>query len=203
MMISKRAMDIGFSLLLLVLLSPVFVGLSAWLLWRQGRPIFFISDRMRGRTRTFRLIKFRTMAVGSEDAGVSGGNKNALITSTGRWMRRTRLDELPQLWNILKGDLSFVGPRPVLPGYARAFPTIYDDILQIKPGVTGLGTLSFRQREARLLSSSCSAADTNAIYVSKCIPKKARLDRHYIKTQSLGRDMILVFQTIGDLVRRV
>ncbi|WP_050931599.1 sugar transferase [Aestuariivita boseongensis] len=199
---AKRAMDIGFSTLLLLLLAPVIGGLVIWLLLRQGRPIFFLSERMSAPDRPFVLVKFRTMEVVENDQGVCGGDKRARITPQGRWLRRSRLDELPQLWNILKGDLSFVGPRPPLPSYVHAFPEIYADILQVKPGVTGLATLAFRQREERMLKRCRSPEETHLAYVTQCIPKKARLDRHYIRTRTLAGDMLLVFQTIGDLVRR-
>ena len=202
MMDAKRLMDVVFSVLLLVVLAPVMAGLSIWLLCRQGRPIFHISDRMCSPQRRFGLIKFRTMKVTAGRDQILGGYAFRDVTPTGRWMRKSRLDELPQLWNILKGDLSFVGPRPVLPEYVEAFPDLYNDVLSVKPGVTGLATLAYKERESVLLASCTSADVTHDMYVRRCIPQKARLDRHYIRTRTLLRDVLLVFQTIGELVRR-
>lgn len=108
----KRLLDLIFAALLIVLLWPVLLGLVLWLLIREGRPVFYVAERMRAVDRPFMLWKFRTMTVVERDAGVSGGDKAARVTPTGAWLRARRLDELPQLWNILKGDLSFVGPRP-------------------------------------------------------------------------------------------
>jgi len=110
----KRTLDLIFAALLLVLLAPVLAGLLIWLLLKQGRPLFYVAERMKGVDQPFNLWKLRTMDVVGSDTGVSGGDKAARITPTGAWLRRRRLDEFPQLWNILKGDLSFVGPRPPL-----------------------------------------------------------------------------------------
>ena len=127
---SKRLLDLGFASLLLAILSPLLVGLVLWLLIRQGRPVFHVAERMKGVDRPFMLWKLRTMTVAEGDAGVSGGDKAARITPAGAWLRRRRLDELPQLWNILKGDLSFVGPRPPLREYVERYPELYAKVLR-------------------------------------------------------------------------
>ena len=110
----KRLFDLFFVTLLLVILGPILLGLLLWLLWKEGRPVFYVAERMKGVGQPFNLWKLRTMTVVERDSGVSGGDKAARITPTGAWLRARRLDEFPQLWNILKGDLSFVGPRPSL-----------------------------------------------------------------------------------------
>ena len=195
----KRTMDIIFSILLMVILFPVFVGLVIWLLRTQGRPLFYAAERMKSPTEGFRLWKFRTMTVADADSGVSGGDKTSRITPVGARLRAKRLDEIPQLWNILKGDISFVGPRPPLRSYVERFPKIYGEVLRNKPGVTGLATLTFHRHETQLLSRSSTRAETDELYCRVCIPKKARIDLIYQKNQSICYDFLLVFQTIGEL----
>lgn len=196
---AKRAMDIVFSLLLLALLAPVAIGISIWLLAKQGRPLFYVAERMKSPTQSFGLWKFRTMTQVAQDSGVSGANKTSRITPAGTFLRAKRLDEIPQLWNILKGDMSFVGPRPPLREYVERFPDIYKRVLSRKPGVTGLATLVFHRREAELLARCRTDEETDRVYCDRCIPRKARLDLIYDKNQSLGFDFLLVFQTIGEL----
>lgn len=193
---AKRIFDIAAALGLGLLLAPLILGvaLAVWL--RDGRPVFYLSERMQTPGRAFRLWKFRTMTVVERDSGVSGGDKAARITPTGRLLRRWRLDELPQLWNVLCGDMSFVGPRPPLRRYVEAFPALYEEVLQAKPGITGLATLVYHAEEERLLAPCRSAAETEAVYVRRCVPRKARLDRIYAARRSLCLDLWLMFATV-------
>jgi len=197
----KRTLDLIFATLLLVLLAPVLAGLLIWLLLKQGRPLFYVAERMKGVDRPFNLWKLRTMEVVGSDAGVSGGDKSARITPTGAWLRRHRLDEFPQLWNILKGDLSFVGPRPPLRMYVERYPDIYARVLKSRPGVTGLATIVYHRHEEALLARCRTPEETDAVYARICVPAKARLDLIYQRHQSLCFDFDLVFQTIGNLLR--
>lgn len=118
----KRALDLTLGLLLTALLAAPFALLLLWLMLREGRPLFYAAERMRAPGQPFRLWKLRTMAPDPADSGVSGGDKASRITPTGRFLRRTRLDEIPQLWNVLKGDMSFVGPRPPCASMSSASP---------------------------------------------------------------------------------
>jgi lipopolysaccharide/colanic/teichoic acid biosynthesis glycosyltransferase len=136
------------------------------------------------------------------DSGVSGGDKTARITHAGAFLRRTRLDELPQLWNILMGDMSFVGPRPPLRRYVVDYPGLYRRVLRARPGVTGLATLIYHRHEERLLRSCTTAAQTDAVYRRACIPRKARLDLIYLKRQSLALDLWIIFRTLVRRKRR-
>ena len=199
---SKRLLDLGFASLLLAILSPLLIGLVLWLLVRQGRPVFHVAERMKGVDRPFMLWKLRTMTVAEGDAGVSGGDKAARITPAGAWLRRRRLDELPQLWNILKGDLSFVGPRPPLREYVERYPELYAKVLRSRPGVTGLASIVYHKHEAALLASCATPEETDAVYARLCVPMKARLDLIYQRHRNLCFDFDLVFQTIGNLLRR-
>lgn len=199
---SKRAFD----LFVVVALSPVLLPLSAavWLaiLLLDGRPVFYGSERMRAPGQSFTLWKFRTMLPGSEDGGVSGGAKRGRITPLGRFLRRYRLDELPQMLNILRGDMSLVGPRPPLRTYVERFPGLYAEILRARPGLTGLATLTFRHREERLLALCTTAEETDLVYARRCVPVKARLDILYRERWSLCLDLWVLWRTLTQLVRR-
>ena len=198
----KRIFDLFFASLLVVILGPVILYLI-WMIWRkQGRPLFYVAERMKSPTESFGLWKFRTMTVVDNDQGVSGGHKEARITPLGARLRAKRLDEFPQLWNILKGDLSFVGPRPPLREYVDRFPDLYAKVLKSRPGVTGLATIRFHKHEDRVLARCDTPEQTDDIYCRVCIPRKARLDLIYQRNQSTCYDFDLVFQTIGNLFRR-
>ena len=198
----KRLFDLFFVTLLIVILGPILLMILIWLLVKEGRPVFYLADRMTTPSRSFRLWKLRTMTVVSEDSGVSGGDKAARITKTGAWLRSKRLDEFPQLWNILKGDLSFVGPRPPLRQYVEANPELYAKVLKSRPGVTGLASIAYHKHEAALLARCQTPEETDAVYSRICIPAKARLDLIYQRHQSMCFDFDLVFQTIGNIFRR-
>lgn len=193
---SKRLLDLAVALPLAVLLAPVIAVLALVLLVLDGRPVFYISERMKTPTESFRLVKFRTMRPDAADSGVTGADKAGRITAMGAFLRRSRLDELPQLWNILRGDMSFVGPRPPLRRYVQDFPEVYGPVLRSRPGLTGLATLAYHRHEARLLAASGSAAETEAIYRRACVPRKARLDLIYQARRSLCFDLWLMTRTI-------
>ncbi|WP_417263406.1 sugar transferase [Celeribacter sp.] len=203
MTLGKRLFDIFFALLLGALLLPVMIVIAALVLLRDGRPILFRSERMQTPERAFQLIKFRTMTVNAADHGVSGGNKDHRITRTGTMLRRTRLDELPQLWNILKGDMSFVGPRPPLRLYVEKFPEIYVPVLRSRPGVTGLASLVFHEHEMRILAPCRSAEETDHVYSVQCVPRKARLDLIYQKKSTLCFDMEIIMKTVMGALRKL
>lgn len=192
----KRALDIGLALLLAVVLSPLILAVALIILLRDGRPVLFLSERMKTPQEPFMLWKFRTMRADPDDAGVTGGDKVSRITATGRALRRTRLDELPQLWNILRGDISFVGPRPPLRRYVEAFPDLYAEVLKSRPGVTGLATLVFHRTEERILSRCTTGAATEAAYRRRCVPRKAQLDLIYARNRSICFDLRLMAATV-------
>jgi lipopolysaccharide/colanic/teichoic acid biosynthesis glycosyltransferase len=192
----KRLFDICGVLILSVILLPILTLTALVVLLRDGRPVFYISERMKTPNQGFQLVKFRTMRPDRADSGVSGGDKAARITRSGAFLRRTRLDELPQLWNILKGDMSFVGPRPPLRAYVQDYPQYYDAVLRARPGVTGLATLIYHRHEERLLRACTTAAETDAVYRRACIPRKARLDLIYLANRTLWLDIWIIYRTI-------
>ena len=196
MTVSKRLFDLFIAALLAIILLPLIVGLALLILIRDGRPIFYVAERMKAPDQPFNLWKFRTMRTVAQDGGVSGGDKTGRITPTGRFLRRTRLDELPQLLNILRGDISFVGPRPPLRRYVMQFPDLYGQVLQSRPGVTGLATLVYHRTEERLLAPCTTPEETEAVYVRRCVPAKARLDLIYAANRNLCFDALLMAATV-------
>lgn len=200
MTLPKRLMDLGLVALFLPLALPLGLIVAALLLATQGRPVFHVSERMKAPGQGFRLWKFRTMRTDPADRGVTGGDKSGRITPIGRFLRRSRLDELPQLWNILLGDMSFVGPRPPLRHYVEAYPRLYADVLRSRPGVTGLATLHFHRRETKLLALCATPDETEAVYVRRCIPAKARLDMMYQRRRSFCLDVTILAKTCARLL---
>ncbi len=200
---AKRLMDLTLALLLAALFALPFSAVVIALLLRDGRPVFYVAERMRAPGRPFRLWKLRTMTVAQADSGVSGGDKSARVTRTGRFLRRTRLDEVPQLWNILRGDMSFVGPRPPLRKYVERFPGLYARVLQSRPGITGLATLVYHAHEERLLAPCRTTEETDEVYSRRCVPAKARLDLIYQKNRSVCYDLVLLGTTIGRMLARM
>ncbi|MCB1407291.1 MAG: sugar transferase [Rhodobacteraceae bacterium] len=201
MTLSKRLFDLFSALGMIILLSPVFLYLCLMILIKDGRPIFYVSERMKTPTKGFNLIKFRTMKPVAEDSGVSGGDKSSRITHTGAFLRRTRLDELPQVINVLKGDISFVGPRPPLRQYVEQYPEIYGKVLKSRPGVTGMASIYFNAHEERLLSRCRNREETDRVYRRICIPRKARLDLLYQKRNNVCFDMDLMLRSVFKRMR--
>ncbi|NSX56580.1 sugar transferase [Parasulfitobacter algicola] len=202
MTVQKRILDIILSLLGLSIFWPIMLVIAAMILIRDGRPILFGTQRMKTHNQLFTLWKFRTMTPGADDGGgVSGADKDHRITPLGRILRKYRLDELPQLWNILLGEMSFVGPRPPLPRYVDLFPDLYQDVLKNRPGITGLATLAFHKHEEIILAQATSADQTDQIYRRRCVPQKARLDRIYAAHSSICFDLWLIWKTIAKVMR--
>jgi lipopolysaccharide/colanic/teichoic acid biosynthesis glycosyltransferase len=163
--------------------------------------VFYVAERMRAPGQPFLLWKLRTMSVVPPEAGVSGGDKTSRITATGRFLRRSRLDEVPQLWNVIKGDMSFVGPRPPLRLYVERFPDLYAQVLQNRPGITGLATLVFHRHEEALLAQCTSAAQTDAVYARRCVPRKARIDLIYQRRRTVWMDLGLMVRTLARALK--
>jgi lipopolysaccharide/colanic/teichoic acid biosynthesis glycosyltransferase len=188
----QRLFDLALAIVLLGFALPCIGVIALVMLCREGRPIFYPSERMRSPSRSFTLWKFRTMTPAGADRGVSGGDKRSRVTRFGHWLRATRLDELPQIWNVLRGDIGFVGPRPPLREYVERFPELYAQVLASRPGITGLATLRFSKWESRLLAATASGDETDAVYCRRCIPRKARLDLIYQRNRSLCFDIRLI-----------
>lgn len=192
----KRLFDLTFAIFLLLILAPALIVIGILIYFRDGSPVFYLSERMSGTESSFTLIKFRTMNAASENSGVSGGQKVNRITKMGNILRKTRLDETPQLINILKGDMSFIGPRPPLRMYVERFPDVYSRVLSTPPGVSGIASIYYHRTEETLLSNCKSAAETDEVYSRRCIPKKAKLDLLYVNNKSVCFDIKLLVLTV-------
>ncbi|MEM6578507.1 MAG: sugar transferase [Pseudomonadota bacterium] len=202
MTLPKRIFDLALATALLIVLLPVMGLIALAILLIDGRPVLFRSDRMKSPSETFSLWKFRTMSVAAADDTVTAGYKGDRITRTGALFRRSRMDELPQLFNVLRGDMSFVGPRPPLPRYVALRPDLYNLVLQYRPGVTGLATLVYHRHEERLLAECSDAALTHDTYLRRCVPAKARLDLIWARHHSLCYDIVLIWRTVSHLLRQ-
>lgn len=192
----KRLMDILASATLLVLLCPIMVGLALWILWKDGGPVLFRQERIGRNGLPFDILKFRTMRLQQHgDLAVTSGDGDERITSTGKHMRSRRLDEFPQLWNVLKGDMSFVGPRPEVASYVDVQSETWKSVLSVRPGITGPDALAFRN-EGELLAQ---VPDADQHYRDTLLPQKLAIQADYAANRTLAGDLSILFRTLGVL----
>lgn len=198
--IPKRLFDFVAALAGLVVLSPLMLVLAVLVRATSPGPALFIQERVGRHGRVFRCAKFRTMGTGAQAQGTVTTAADSRVTPLGRFLRWWKLDELPQLWNVLAGRMSFVGPRPDVPGYADRLRGDDRQILELRPGITGPATLLFRDEERLLaLAKSPQAFNDAVVY-----PEKVRLNREYLETGSFWRDLGYVFATVWPgLTRRL
>lgn len=190
---AKRFYDVVFSFAGLVVLSPVFLLIAALIKIADGGDVFYRQVRVGLHGRPFRICKFRTMTSAADQAGPSvTKDGDARVTWVGRILRKAKLDELPQLWNVLKGEMSLVGPRPEVPHYVQHYTAEQRDILRFKPGITDLATLCFRDEEALL----GNAENVEEFYIRQCIPRKLGLNREYSNRANLLSDTWIILRTI-------
>jgi len=186
-----RLFDVLCAAVGLLILSPLLAVLALLILVRDGRPILFSQVRMGRYGIPFRIWKFRTMRDGAKGLVVTAAGDHR-ITANGVWLRRFKLDELPQLYNVLRGDMSLLGPRPEVPEYVNPRSPVWQAILRVRPGITDLATLLYRDEENLL---ACSG-DTDRFYREAVLPAKLRLNLAYIHTRSLRQDARLIWLTI-------
>jgi lipopolysaccharide/colanic/teichoic acid biosynthesis glycosyltransferase len=192
----KRSCDIVFSSLGLLLLSP-FMAIVAVLIKIDSRgPVFFRQERIGQGLRRFSIYKFRTMV---EDAPQKGGPltmpDDPRITRFGRMLRKSKIDELPQLMNVLRGEMTLVGPRPEVQQYVNLFRQDYEEILRIRPGITDLASLKYRD-ESPLLA----VADPEQEYINSILPDKIALAKEYVRQSSFLFDLSLVMKTVARIL---
>jgi lipopolysaccharide/colanic/teichoic acid biosynthesis glycosyltransferase len=190
----KRAFDFTAALVGLLLLSPVLLVVAAIIKLTSAGPVFFRQERMGRDFRPFRIYKFRSMVVNAPQLGgaITAGASDPRITKIGHIIRKTKIDELPQLINVLVGDMSLVGPRPEVPKYVEMFRDEYADVLRVRPGITDYASIKYRD-EAALLGTG---ENTEQIYVERILPDKIALAKQYVHDQSLGLDLRLIWQTV-------
>lgn len=189
----KRAFDLFFAASGLLFLCPVFLVLAVAVKLSDGGPVFYRQPRVGQGGRLFAILKFRSMVVNAEKLGISvTKDGDPRITRIGRFMRKTKLDELPQLWNVLRDDMSFVGPRPEVPRYVAHYTIEQRQVLALKPGITDLATLAFRNEEELLRT----AADTEKFYLEYCVPRKIELNLAYARQATVWKDVIIILKTV-------
>ena len=193
----KRFLDFILSLAGIMLLSPLLLLTALLVKLTSPGPVFFRQERIGRAFRPFLIYKFRSMV---EDAPKLGGpitfGDDPRITPVGRWLRKTKIDELPQLINVLWGDMSLVGPRPEARRYVEMFRGDYEEILQVRPGITDLASLKFRDEAAEL----GRAADPEQEYVARILPEKIRLAKEYVAHRSFLLDLAIIGGTISSLL---
>jgi lipopolysaccharide/colanic/teichoic acid biosynthesis glycosyltransferase len=194
---SSRMLDVVVAALLLLLLTPFMVFVAAGIKLDSRGPLFYRCRRVGFRGRAFDMLKFRKMHDGACGPSLTA-RADPRFTRIGRFLAKTKLDEVPQLWNVLRGEMSLVGPRPEDPSFVRMKWEAYSRILGVRPGITGLSQLAFA-RETEILDP----ADGEAHYVRALLPQKARLDCLYVSRRSLGMDVGILFWTaVAVLLRR-
>lgn len=189
----KRLFDIFFSLFGLILCLPLFIIVSILIKLDSRGPIFFIQERIGKNLRTFKVYKFRTMKhnpdVNSPKITIACDSR---ITSIGKFLRKYKIDELPQLFNVLKGEMSFVGPRPEVKEYVELYESDYQRLLRIRPGITDPASLRFSDEEAILSLSE----NWEEEYKKRILPEKIALSLSYVENHNIIKDLKLIFKTI-------
>lgn len=193
----KRTMDVLFSLGGLIVLSPVLLIIAAAVALSSPGGIFYRAERVGKDGRLFRLYKFRSMVAGADKAGpavtVAG---DARVTPVGKFLRKTKLDELPQLINVLKGEMSLVGPRPESPKYVALYTQAQRAVLRVRPGITSLASIHYRDEESLLHGD-----DWETRYVEQIMPEKIAIDLEYIASANPWKDLLIILQTCRAILR--
>jgi lipopolysaccharide/colanic/teichoic acid biosynthesis glycosyltransferase len=192
----KRLIDIAASTAGIVFLSPLLLVAAALVRISSPGPVLFRQVRIGRGFRPFTILKFRTMVVDAPKLGaaITCGD-DPRITAIGRFLRKTKLDELPQLFNVLRGDMSLVGPRPEVPRYVEMFREDFAEILAVRPGITDLASITYRN-ESEILGR---ARDPQAEYVERILPDKIRLAKEYRRRSSVLFDLRLIVRTIAAI----
>jgi lipopolysaccharide/colanic/teichoic acid biosynthesis glycosyltransferase len=193
----KRALDVVVALVGLVVLSPVLAVIAILVKRDSPGPVFYGGERIGQHGRPFRMVKFRSMVVGADRQGpaITHG-ADPRVTRIGAHLRRSKLDELPQLWNVLRGEMSLVGPRPEVPRYVALYAPEQRQVLQVRPGMTGLTQLAYRKEEEQL-----SPATWEEDYVHVLLPQKLALDLEYVRRQSTALDLQILARTAWLVVQ--
>lgn len=195
----KRAFDFLSSLIGLILISPVLVTIAILIKKEDGGPVFYRGVRVGRFGKPFRIFKFRTMVLNAEKlGGPSTADDDPRITKTGKFIRKFKLDELPQLLNVLKGEMSIVGPRPEVQMYVDMFTDEEKSILNVRPGITDWASM-WNPDEGAILAGS---PDPEKTYIEKIRPEKIRLQLKYVRERSFLVDLKIIFKTLETVLRR-
>jgi lipopolysaccharide/colanic/teichoic acid biosynthesis glycosyltransferase len=195
----KRVLDCAGSLAGLILLSPLIFAVAMVIKLASPGPAFFRQVRVGQFGRPFRIVKFRSMVENADRNGPAvTASGDFRVTTVGRWMRKTKIDEIPQLWNVLTGDMSLVGPRPEVPDYAAVYTEAQRRVLFVKPGITGPSAYAYVYEE-EILARRVEVGD---FYVAEILPRKLELDLRYCDNIRLGSDIKIILATFAKLFER-
>jgi lipopolysaccharide/colanic/teichoic acid biosynthesis glycosyltransferase len=193
---AKRALDLLVSSLALLLLSPLLLLLALWVKLDSPGPVLYRGKRVGKDGQPFLMNKFRTMVEGAERRGPAVTYRDdPRVTRAGRFLRQTKLDELPQLLNVVNGEMSLVGPRPEDPSYVALYTQEQRQVLSVKPGITGPTQLEYRDEASMLQGESVDEE-----YVTRLMPEKLKLDLEYVRTRSLMLDLKILWRTATTLL---
>lgn len=193
----KRAFDLLFALIMLALLSPVLLVFGLLVALTSPGGAFFRQVRVGRSGREFGLLKFRTMRPGSEAKGqLTIGGRDPRVTGVGYFLRKSKLDELPQLWNVLVGEMSVVGPRPEVPKYVALYSPEQRTVLSVRPGITGMASIDYID-ESELLAT---ASDPERTYIHEVMPAKLALDLCYVREWSFMLDLRILGTTVKKIL---
>lgn len=176
---------------------PVFVCISLAIMINSGFPVFYLQSRVGKHNRDFRLFKFRTMHTGADKKGLlTVGGRDPRVTAVGYYLRKYKLDELPQLFNVLMGNMSLVGPRPEVRKYVELYNEEQKKVLSVTPGITDLASLKFINENDLLAKSP----DPEKTYIEEIMPEKLALNREYIQHHHFWMDLKIIFATLKKIV---
>jgi len=193
----KRTFDIFCSLIGLLLLMPFFILIGLAIIINSGLPIFYFQTRVGKNNKDFKLFKFRTMHLNADKKGLlTVGGRDPRVTAIGYYLRKYKLDELPQLFNVLFGTMSLVGPRPEVRKYVDLYTSDQQRVLLVKPGITDFASLEYIN-ENDLLAASSNPEET---YIKEIMPAKLALNLKYIDAQSFGVDVKVILDTIKKII---
>lgn len=195
--IAKRIFDIFSSIIALVIFSPLFIFISIWIAIDSRGGVFYRQIRVGKNRKEFGLYKFRSMRPDSDKAGQITVGNDSRVTKVGHFIRRFKIDEVPQLINILKGEMSVVGPRPEVPEYVKMYNEEQLKVLSVLPGLTDYASIEYLD-EQKILGE---AADPHKAYVGEVMPAKLKLNLKYIADRSFWLDIKLIFRTVGKIIR--
>lgn len=196
----KRIFDIFISVFLLILLSPLFFIFSVWIKFDSKGPVFYKQERIGKDFKTFFIYKFRTMFLNSDEKGLlTIGELDNRITNSGAFLRKYKLDELPQLFNVLRNDMSLVGPRPEVRKYVNLYSDEQKKVLRIKPGITDWASMHYAD-ENRLLAQY---DNPEKVYIEEVMPAKLKLNLEYIRRQSFTGDLRIIGATVKQIFRHL
>jgi lipopolysaccharide/colanic/teichoic acid biosynthesis glycosyltransferase len=195
--LAKRIFDLVTSIVGLIVFSPLLLITGLAILLTLGRPILYSPSRAGKSDTLFTMRKFRTMKMAAGPTSHHSGDDDPRVSSVGRWVRKFKLDELPQLWNIVKGEMSFVGPRPESPDYTKLYTEEQRAILELRPGITDFASIEFAD-----LGSLLKGDDPDKLYFVKVWDRKMELRMKYVRERSFWVDLKLIFLTFAAIFSR-